>query len=117
MRINHRSPISLIHRSRRRNRGLKIVRSLAQKVYLLAPTAAIIALANLAVYAQSAGTQPSAQNPPTQNPAQSTSGQNPSAQNHPTQNHTAQPTSAQNIETTNSTLGEVDKYVTPLRAS
>ncbi|HEU0179607.1 MAG TPA: hypothetical protein VFV58_35705 [Blastocatellia bacterium] len=44
------------------------MRSLAQKVYLLTSTAAIIALAALTVFAQSARTQPSAQNPPAQNP-------------------------------------------------
>jgi len=102
-RINPISPISLISQSRHRNRELSIVRSLAQKICLLAATVAIIVPATLTVVAQSAGTQPSTQKSPAQPP---------SAQNPP-----AQPPTTQNIEELNRKLGELEKEVQALRQS
>src|SRR5262245_10499140 len=70
--------------------------------------AAIIALATLTVFAQSAGPQPSAQNPSAQNPP----AQPPSSQNPP-----AQPPSAQNVDELNRKLAELEKEVQSLRQS
>jgi hypothetical protein len=81
---------------------------IVKKVSLLMAAAAIIALAKLTVFAQSAGTQPSAQNPP----AQPTSAQSPSPKNPP-----AQPPAAQNIEELNRKLAELEKEVQSLRQS
>src|SRR5262245_38451688 len=65
--------------------------------------AAVITLATLTVFAQTAGTRPSAQNPPAQPPS--------------SQDPPAQPPSAQNVDELNQKLAELEKEVQSLRQS